>query len=215
MVSIRPKFITVEGGEGVGKTTQMRVVQACLEGAGVPVCVTREPGGTPLGERLRDILLAAEPSLTPTPMAELLLMFAARAQHVTTIIEPALERGEWVLCDRFSDASFAYQGYGRGLPVATVEMLERITHPTLSPDLTILLDVDPKVGLERARERGDLDRFEVEASAFFERVREGYLLRARDDPERWRIIDARRSLPEVEVQIKDVLTDWLASRGRV
>jgi dTMP kinase len=142
-------------------------------------------------------------------------MFAARAQHVTTIIEPALERGEWVLCDRFSDASFAYQGYGRGLPVATVEMLERLTHPTLSPDLTILLDVDPKVGLERARERGDLDRFEVEASAFFERVREGYLLRARDEPERWRIIDARRSLPEVEVQIKDVLTDWLASSGRV
>ena len=215
MVSIRPKFITVEGGEGVGKTTQMRVVQACLEAVGVPVCVTREPGGTPLGERLRDILLAAEPSLTPTPMAELLLMFAARAQHVTTIIEPALERGEWVLCDRFSDASFAYQGYGRGLPVATVEMLERLTHPTLSPDLTILLDVDPKVGLERARERGDLDRFEVEASAFFERVREGSLLRARDEPERWRIIDARRSLPEVEVQIKDVLTDWLASSGRV
>ena len=208
-MSVRPKFITVEGGEGVGKTTQLKVIQTCLEAAGMSVCMTREPGGTPLGERLRDTLLAPEPSLTPTPMAELLLMFAARAQHVTTIIEPALQRGEWVLCDRFSDASFAYQGYGRGLPVATVEMLERLTHPALTPDLTILLDVDPKVGLERARERGDLDRFEVEASAFFKRVREGYLLRARHEPERWRIIDAGRSLPEVEAQIRGVLTDWL------
>ena len=139
-----PKFITVEGGEGVGKTTQLRLIEARLRAEGVPLQVTREPGGTSLGEQLRHLLLQKE-GLAPTPMAELLMVFAARAQHVNTVIAPALARGEWVLCDRFTDASFAYQGFGRGIPLESIQQLAELVHPQTNPDLTILLDVDPKI----------------------------------------------------------------------
>jgi len=204
-----PKFITVEGGEGVGKTTQLRLIEARLRAEGVPLQVTREPGGTSLGEQLRHLLLQKE-GLAPTPMAELLMVFAARAQHVNTVIAPALARGEWVLCDRFTDASFAYQGFGRGIPLESIQQLAELVHPQTNPDLTILLDVDPKIGLERARARGELDRFEREALPFFEAVREGYLKRVKLEPHRWRVIDAGVDLQQVEQQLETLLTEWVA-----
>jgi len=204
-----PKFITVEGGEGVGKTTQLRLIEARLRAEGVPLQVTREPGGTSLGEQLRHLLLQKE-GLAPTPMAELLMVFAARAQHVNTVIAPALARGEWVLCDRFTDASFAYQGFGRGIPLESIQQLAELVHPQTNPDLTILLDVDPKIGLERARARGELDRFEREALPFFEAVREGYLERVKLEPHRWRVIDAGVDLQQVEQQLETLLTEWVA-----
>ena len=210
---MKPRFITLEGGEGVGKSTQLQRIKACLEAAGASVVTTREPGGTRLGERLREVLLEENEELTPIPMAELLLMFAARAHHVATVIAPALQRGDWVLCDRFSDASFAYQGFGRGLGADAVQTLEKLAHPNLSPDLTILLDVDPVVGVARARERGDLDRFEVETSEFFARVREGYLQRAAMASERWRIIDASQSIAAVGDDIECALNAWLGGAG--
>ena len=203
-----PRFITVEGGEGVGKSTQMQCIEANLRARGIPLLVTREPGGTPLGERLRELLLQRE-GLAPSPMAELLMMFAARAQHVTTVIAPALNSGKWVLCDRFTDASYAYQGAGRGLPAEAIAVLQDLTHPGLEPDLTFLLDVDPAVGLDRARRRGDLDRFETEANKFFEVVREGYQQRVRQSPDRWRVIDAGKLMGDVELQIKTALDQWL------
>jgi len=205
-----PKFITVEGGEGVGKTTQLRLIEARLREKGVPLQVTREPGGTSLGEQLRQLLLQKE-GLAPTPMAELLMVFAARAQHVDTVIAPALARGEWVLCDRFTDASFAYQGFGRGIPLESIRQLAELVHPQTNPDLTILLDVDPEIGLERARARGELDRFEREALPFFEAVREGYLSRVKLEPHRWRVIDAGVDLQQVEQQLETLLTEWVAS----
>ena len=148
-----PKFITVEGGEGVGKTTQLRLIEARLRAEGVPLQVTREPGGTSLGEQLRHLLLQKE-GLAPTPMAELLMVFAARAQHVNTVIAPALARGEWVLCDRFTDASFAYQGFGRGIPLESIQQLAELVHPQTNPDLTILLDVDPRDWVRTGSSKG-------------------------------------------------------------
>ncbi|EAW42062.1 Thymidylate kinase [marine gamma proteobacterium HTCC2080] len=203
------KFITVEGGEGVGKTTQLRLIEARLREAGIPLLVTREPGGTELGEQLRQLLLQKE-GLAPTPMAELLMVFAARAQHVDTVIAPALQRGEWVLCDRFTDASFAYQGFGRGLPLGAIQQLAELAHPHINPNLSILLDVDPEVGLERARARGELDRFELETIPFFEAVRNGYLQRVKLEPHRWRVIDAGVALEQVEQQLGDCLKEWIA-----
>lgn len=204
-----PKFITVEGGEGVGKTTQLGLIENRLRELGIPLLVTREPGGTLLGEQLRDLLLQKE-GLAPTPMAELLMVFAARAQHVSTVIAPALERGEWVLCDRFTDASFAYQGFGRGISLDLIHQLAQLTHPKTNPDLTILLDVDPEIGLERARLRGELDRFEREAMPFFEAVRAGYLHCVKQEPHRWRVIDASIELEQVEQQLDTVLKEWIA-----
>lgn len=206
-VTDSPRFITVEGGEGVGKSTQLACIEGCLKARGIPLVVTREPGGTPLGERLRELLLEKE-GLAPTPMAELLMVFAARAQHVATVIEPALARGEWVLCDRFSDASHAYQGQGRGIPTETIVALQELAHPGLEPHLTFLLDVEPTVGLDRARRRGDLDRFEQEALEFFEAVREGYRHRVQQAPQRWRVIDAGESLEQVERQITAAIELW-------
>lgn len=202
-----PRFITVEGGEGVGKSTQLACIERCLTARGIPLVVTREPGGTPLGERLRELLLEKE-GLAPTPMAELLMVFAARAQHVATVIQPALARGEWVLCDRFSDASHAYQGQGRGIRAETIVALQELAHPGLEPHLTFLLDVEPRVGLDRARRRGDLDRFEQEALEFFEAVREGYRHRVQQAPQRWRVIDAGESLEQVERQITAAIEQW-------
>lgn len=202
---MRGRFITVEGGEGVGKTTNLDYIRCALERAGKTVRVTREPGGTPLGERIRELLL--DP--THQGMAadcELLLVFAARAQHLTKVIEPALATGEWVLCDRFTDATYAYQGGGRGLPRRQIEALEQLVQGDLRPDLTLLLDVPVDIGLARAEARSALDRFEREEAAFFERVRAAYLERAAAAPQRYAVIDAGRPLSEVQDQIDHALS---------
>lgn len=189
-------FITVEGGEGSGKSTNIALIADFLRAAGIPHLTTREPGGTRLGERIRELLLAVteEPVL---PLAELLLMFAARAQHLAQVVMPALDAGTWVICDRFTDASYAYQGAGRGLGEAPVAVLERLVQGELRPDLTLILDLDPECGLERVRRRGPLDRFEREQRAFFERVREAYRRRALADPGRCHLIDASQNQQQV------------------
>lgn len=201
------KFITIEGGEGVGKSTNADLIQSVLESRGCEVVVTREPGGTALGEALRSILLSADIE-SPVAMAELLIIFAARAQHLTTVIEPALAAGKWVLCDRFTDATYAYQGWGRNIDQRAIASLEQLVQGARRPDLTVLLDMDPSLGLSRAKERAELDRFEQEELAFFNRVREGYLARAKEEPARWLIIDASKTLDEVTTVIGQTLNDW-------
>jgi dTMP kinase len=184
------RFITLEGIEGAGKSSLQRALAAALAQRGRLVCATREPGGTPLAEEIRAIALARREEAMP-PATELLLMFAARAAHVEGRIRPALARGEWVLCDRFTDASRAYQGAGRGLDAAHIEQLAAIAHPGLVPDCTLLLDLPPELGLARARQRGEGgDRFEDERVAFFARVRARYLELAAAEPARFRVIDA-------------------------
>lgn len=201
------KFITIEGGEGVGKSTNADFIQSVLESRGCEVVVTREPGGTALGEALRSILLSADIE-SPVAMAELLIIFAARAQHLTTVIEPALAAGKWVLCDRFTDATYAYQGWGRNIDQRAIASLEQLVQGARRPDLTVLLDMDPSLGLSRAKERAELDRFEQEELTFFNRVREGYLARAKEEPARWLIIDASKTLDEVTTVIGQALNDW-------
>lgn len=201
------KFITIEGGEGVGKSTNADLIQSVLESRGCEVVVTREPGGTALGEALRSILLSADIE-SPVAMAELLIIFAARAQHLTTVIEPALAAGKWVLCDRFTDATYAYQGWGRNIDQRAIASLEQLVQGARRPDLTVLLDMDPSLGLARAKERAELDRFEQEELTFFNRVREGYLARAKEEPARWLIIDASKTLDEVTTVIGQALNDW-------
>ncbi|MCB1745658.1 MAG: dTMP kinase [Gammaproteobacteria bacterium] len=197
-------FITFEGIEGVGKTTAVSHVVARLRAQGHPVVATREPGGTPLGERIRDLLL--DPGTTDmVPVTELLLMFAARAQHVGEVIDPALARGDWVVCDRFTDATYAYQGGGRGLDSTLIAQAEAMVHPTLQPHLTLLLDAPVTLALGRARARGAADRFERERVEFFERVRVQYLERARRFPRRFAVIDATRPLAEVQSSIDAAL----------
>lgn len=195
---IRPgKFITVEGGEGVGKTTNIEFIQEFFAQRSIDLITTREPGGTPLAEAIREILLAkSEESMDAT--AELLLVFAARAQHLAEVIKPALAAGQWVLCDRFTDATYAYQGGGRGLNIEHISLLENLVQQGLQPDLTVLLDIDPEIGMQRARARAELDRFEVESSRFFELVRACYLERAKQFPSRFLVIDA--GLPLLDVQ---------------
>jgi dTMP kinase len=196
----RGKFITVEGGEGVGKSTQIATLQTALQARGIEVVLTREPGGTPRAERIREILLESTDESMP-PLAELLLMFAARAVHLANLIEPALARGAWVLCDRFTDASFAYQGGGRGLDVSYIATLERWVQRELRPDLTLLLDAPLEIGAARAGKRnaaaGVVDRFERERRDFFERVRAAYLERAKQEPQRIAVIDASGEPDEV------------------
>ena len=205
------RFITFEGGEGVGKTTQLERVAAWLRAGGREVVVTREPGGTPRAEQLRKLLL--ERGDEPMPQAcELLLMFAARATHLANLIEPALARGAWVLCDRFTDATYAYQGGGRGVAVVDIDALVRLVHPHRQPDLTLLLDAPIDVGLRRARVRNGSeapDRFESEHGDFFERVRSCYLQRASREPARFRVIDACRPREEVEASVRDALAGLL------
>lgn len=189
----RGRFITFEGIEGAGKSSLQRALAEALTARGHAVCATREPGGTPLAEEIRALALARREGGMP-PTTELLLMFAARAAHVAQRVEPALARGEWVLCDRFTDASRAYQGGGRGLDAAGIEALARIAHPHLQPDLTFLLDLPPEAGLARARSRQDNgDRFEDEAIAFFGRVRERYLQLAANEPQRFCVLDATQT----------------------
>ena len=202
-------FITLEGGEGAGKSTQLAYVRRRIEAAGIPLHVTREPGGTPLAEQIRGLLLDHRDE-TMAPDTELLLMFAARAQHLARLIRPALARGEWVLCDRFTDATYAYQGGGRGIDVARIKVLEDWVQGGLRPDLTLLLDLPVEAGMARAGRRGELDRFEREQRDFFERVRAAYLARAEQEPERFRVIDAAQDMAGVQRQIDAVLAPLLA-----
>jgi len=196
MSQTRGKFISLEGGEGAGKSTLLAGLRACIEARGVELLLTREPGGTTLGEAVRGIVL--DPALRGMAAeTELLLMFASRAQLVRELIEPALAAGRWVLCDRFTDASYAYQGGGRGQPVERIEALEQWATGGLQPDLTLLLDLPVATGRARAAGRGEADRIEVEADAFFERVRAAYRARAAAQPQRFRVIDANQSPAEV------------------
>ena len=201
-------FITLEGTEGVGKSTNLAFIESMLGEAGVSFAQTREPGGTPLAEELREMLLSPREE-TVADDAELLMVFAARAQHLQTVIKPALNDGQWVLCDRFTDATFAYQGGGRGLDQSLILDLEQRVQKGLQPDLTLLLDVPVEIGLARAAKRGALDRFEQEQVSFFERVRAAYLQRAADDPQRFAVIDASVSLADVQAQIRKVMTAFL------
>jgi dTMP kinase len=204
----RGRFITLEGGEGAGKSTNLDYVRARLEAAGIELLLTREPGGTGLGEKLRALLLdPGETALTPD--TELLLMFAARAQHLRELIMPAIEKGVWVLCDRFTDATYAYQGGGRGMESRRIGVLEDWVQGAFRPDMTLLLDVPVAIGLERAGSRGDPDRFEREQAQFFERVRETYLARAAREPDRFRVIDAGQPLASVRQQLDPVVEELI------
>ncbi|GMQ90995.1 MAG: dTMP kinase [Gammaproteobacteria bacterium] len=201
-------FITLEGGEGAGKTTHIPFIKSVLQQAGRTVCVTREPGGTQLGEVIRSLLLA--PSETDiSANTELLLMFAARAEHLHQVIRPALQRGEIVLCDRFTDATYAYQGGGRGIKLERIRVLEQWVQGDQRPDLTLLFDVPVEVGIERAKGRGALDRFEQESRDFFERVRQSYLQIAKNDSKRCKVIDASGDIVSVEAQISRLFEAWL------
>ncbi len=204
-------FITVEGGEGAGKSSNLDFVRRYLEQHGRQLVVTREPGGTSLGEAIRALLLDHRNNRI-TDDTELLLMFAARAQHLAEVIRPALEQGKWVLCDRFTDATYAYQGGGRGIARERIAVLEQWVQQGLKPDLTLLLDIPVQQGLERAGQRSTPDRFEREQIAFFERVRAAYLEQARRYPERYRVIDASQPLDRVQQSLAEVLGEWLVQR---
>lgn len=206
----RGVFVSIEGGEGAGKSTVIAAIGEALAATGREVVTTREPGGSPEGEAVRELLL--DPARTWAPEAELLLMFASRAQLVRTTIAPALARGAAVVADRFTDASFAYQGGGRGLDAGCIAELERWA-TGVRPDLTFLLDVDVGQGLARARARGGApDRIESEHDAFFERVRATYLARAAAEPARFRVIDAGRPADAVLADVRAQLSEWLAAR---
>ncbi len=194
------RFITVEGCEGVGKTTNLDFIESLLRESGHDVIRTREPGGTPLAESVRELLLAPREE-SVAELTELLLVFAARAQHIEQVIKPALTRGQWVLCDRFTDATYAYQGAGRGMDTDAIATLEQLVQQDLRPDLTLLLDVPVEIGMARASARSAPDRFESEQLNFFERVRTEYLRRAATEPERFAVIDASPSLADVQKQI--------------
>lgn len=206
-------FITFEGPEGAGKSTNLQVFAKVLSDAGCQPLLTREPGGTPVAERIRDVLLSHhEESMCAD--AELLLMFAARAQHLHGLIKPALAAGRVVISDRFTDATYAYQGGGRGIPVERIASLETWVQGELRPDITVIFDVPVEVGMARARARSELDRFEVEQQSFFEAVRRTYLARAAAEPERYRVIDASGDLSQVAIAlqplVREVLERWHA-----
>lgn len=202
----RGRFITLEGIEGAGKSTVAQRIAGWLAHRGLPARLTREPGGTPLAERIRQIALDHGPEPL-SPVTETLLMFAARALHVQGVIVPALARGEWVICDRFTDATRAYQGSGRGVDAALIERLAQSVHPQLTPDCTLLLDLPVAAGLARAKGRSGTaaDRFESETLDFFERVRSGYLALARAEPGRFRVIDAAQPLQAIERAVVGIL----------
>jgi dTMP kinase len=213
----RGLFVTIEGGEGVGKTTNLAFLENLLRDHDVDIVVTREPGGTQLGEEIRKLLLQ-ERGAQVNAMAELLLIFAARAQHISEIIEPALAAGKWVLSDRFTDATYAYQSGGRGIAKEVIGRLEGLVQGELRPDYTLLLDVPVATGMARARGRGTLDRIEQETIEFFERVRASYLQQAEDSSGRFRIVDASGSLEEVQkdlVKIGGELLSCWATRQPV
>lgn len=205
MGQLAPQFISLEGSEGAGKSTAMEVVVAQLEAWQVPYIRTREPGGEANAEQIRELLLHSDHLDAKT---ELLLMFAARNEHLVKVIRPALQAGQWVVSDRFVDASYAYQGHGRGLQWQTIEYLEQLVVGNTQTDLTLMLDVDPKVGLDRAAERSAKDRIEKEALQFFENIRKGYLQRADADPKRIKLINANQPVEAVEQQIKAVMQQF-------
>lgn len=200
-------FLSIEGIEGVGKSTAVKYIQEYLTQAKQEFVMTREPGGTPIAEKIRTILLSVDHSEIMAPETEALLMFASRAQHIQQIILPALNEGKWVVSDRFVDASYAYQGGGRKIDVSHIQMLENWIVGNVKPVVTILLDAPPSIGLARAKHRGPQDRIEKEKMDFFDRVREGYLQRARLDSARFRIINATQSLDEVQMQLKTILDE--------
>jgi len=209
------RFLTVEGIEGVGKSTQVARLSQSLSARGVAHVVTREPGGTPLAERIRDVVLDNTRGESLPPTAELLLMFAARAVHLSNHVEPNLRAGRWVLCDRFTDATYAYQGGGRGLPTEHIRQLEVMVLGARRPDLTVLLDAPVEQALQRARQRNAgaaVDRFESERAEFFERVRNAYLARAAAEPARIAVVDASQAVDEVAAQILAVLAarSWIS-----
>lgn len=202
------KFITIEGGEGVGKSSNIAFILSYLKDKNIEVVSTREPGGTIISEKIRDLLLDAN-NKSMVSDAELLLMFAARAQHLEELIKPSLAQDKWVLCDRFTDATYAYQGGGRGIPMQRIAELENWVQGELRPDLTILLDVSIEIGMKRASERSEPDRIEQEKNNFFESVRQAYLQMAKDSPQRYRVIDASQALENVQKDIASVLDEYL------
>lgn len=202
------RFISLEGSEGSGKSTNLEYIRQWLVEAGKEVILTREPGGTSLGESIRELLLDKKQT-TMLDDTELLLMFAARAQHLGEVIQPALAAGKWVLCDRFTDATYAYQGGGRGIDASRIATLENWVQGEVRPDLTILLDIPVEQGLKRASQTGAPDRFELEKTAFFERVRAKYLAMAEQQPSRYRVIDAIPSLAQVQQSIDEMLTSYI------
>ncbi len=204
----RGVFITLEGTEGAGKSSNLSFINDFLRSRNIDLIVTREPGGTPIAEEIRSLLLIPR-SEKICENTELLLIFAARAQHLQHLIEPSLRSGQWVLSDRFTDASFAYQGGGRQMNMDTISQLERMVQGDLRPDLVILLDVPVEIGMRRVLKRGALDRFEQENIAFFERVRESYLQRAKAMPDSYAVIDAKQSLAKVQQDIVSILEPYL------
>lgn len=208
MSHLTQRFISLEGGEGVGKSTNLAFVAECLRATGEPVVVTREPGGTPLAEELRQLLLT--PRQEPVAvMTELLMLFAARAQHWQQVIQPALVSGAWVLTDRFVDATYAYQVSARGMSADVVAKLEQLVLQGAEPGLTLLLDMPVSEGMQRAQARAAFDRFEQEQLGFFERVRAGYLVRAEQSPERIRVIDASVPLAQVQATLNNELNMYI------
>lgn len=206
----RGRFITVEGQDGAGKTTNLDRIERLIRAAGHEVRRTREPGGTALGEDIRRLVLHRS-DLEIEPMTELLLIFAARAQHLAVVIQPALSAGTWVVCDRFTDATYAYQGGGRGVDFEVIADLEQRIQGDLRPDLTLLFDVDIETGARRAGRRGSGDRFESEEAAFKDRVRDAYLARARAEPRRVRVVNATRSLDSVEEEVESIVLKYIES----
>ena len=209
MIDLAGRFITIEGGEGAGKSTAQVRLKATLQSKGISVVHTREPGGTPLAESIRQTLLDVEGE-APVEMAELLLIFAARAQHLARVIEPALAEGKWVICDRFTDATYAYQGAARGLSSELISTLEHLVQGGRQPDAVILMDLQPHIGMERAKSRGALDRFEQEQHHFYERVRSGYLARVKENPARYTVIDAEQELESVHRELDKLVEGWIA-----
>ncbi len=205
---MRGKFITIEGTEGVGKTTNIAFIKQWLDDNGISFINTREPGGTPLAEEIRQVLLSNRDEKVCSK-AELLMMFAGRAQHIDQVIEPQLAQGNWVLCDRFTDATYAYQGAGREMGDDLIKDLETMVQGDMRPDLTLILDVPVELGLERAGKRSEPDRFELEKTDFFNRVRHAYLSMATNNPQRYKIIDASQALEHVQLQIADTLNSFL------
>ena len=208
MNKILGKFITIEGIEGVGKTTNMAFIEGWLKKNNIKYTSTREPGGTPMAESIRDLLLASRDEVMHEN-TELLLMFASRAQHLAEVILPSLRRGEWVLCDRFTDASYAYQGGGRGVSNKKISILEYLVQDNLRPDLTLLLDIPVNQGLKRALNRSKPDRFEQEKIEFFERVRSRYLLRSVEFSNQYKVIDAANTLTKDQLEIENNLENFL------
>ena len=201
MQTPRGLFITIEGVEGVGKSTNIDVIKRYLTDKKIDFVVTREPGGTFLAEKIRELLVKSHIEENLSDLSELLLIFASRAQHLEKLIKPTLAKGTWVICDRFTDATYAYQGGGRGLDQRKISLLEELVQEDLRPDLTVILDLNPLVGLERAKRRGELDRFENEDMAFFKKVRATYLETAAADPKRCIVLDASLELSEVKSQL--------------